>query len=71
MSAVPRLNNDRKGNSLTIDLIENHVTKNPFRLTIDGFDAIIKPGLRYWFDVTLLPDNKMVLTRSLSEGSNE
>ena len=71
LSAVPRLNNDRKGSSLTIDLIESHVTENPFRLTIDGFDAIIKPGLRYWFDVTLLPDRKMVLTRSLSEDSSE
>lgn len=71
MSAIPIFNNDKKGSSLTIDLIANHITENPYSLTIDGFDKVIKPGLRYWFDVTLLPDNNMVLTKSLQTEANE
>lgn len=63
LSSVPRIGNDSKGDSISIHLIENHVTANPFVLTLNGFDTLIEAGKRYWFNVTATPDHKLVLTK--------
>lgn len=62
LSTVPRFNEVVTGNKLLISLIQNHDTDNPFTLTLDGFNVPIKAGYRYWFDVTLTPEGKLILT---------
>lgn len=66
ISTVPRINNDKKGeNGLNIHIIHDHHTEIPYSTTIEGFDAVIRPGQRYWFDLTLTPDGKLVRTAEL------
>lgn len=62
LSAVPRIGNDSSGNEMSIHLIANHDTDNPYVLNLKGFDRVIEAGKRYWFNVTATPDHKLVLT---------
>lgn len=66
LSTVPRIANNRKGNSLFISLVQSHNTNNPYSITLDGFDAIIEAGKRYWFNLTAVEDEdgnrKLMLT---------
>lgn len=62
LSTVPRIDNDIKGDKLIINLVHNHQTKTPYSCTIEGFDRVIKPGLRYWFKLTATPDGKLMRT---------
>lgn len=62
ITTVPRIGNTERGNGLTIKLIENHDTDNPYSITIDGFDAIIEAGARYWFKLTATPDRTLMFS---------
>lgn len=62
LSTVPRIGNDRKGDSFEIHLIVGHDTDNPYVITFDNFNTVIKAGKRYWFDLTATPDRKLMLT---------
>ena len=57
LSTVPRINNDRKGDSLTISLIADHDTNNPYSITLNGFNTVIEAGKRYWFGLTAVKEN--------------
>lgn len=61
LSTVPRIGNDSYGDKISIHLIENHDTDNPYEITISNFNRVIEPGKRYWFDLVATPDNKLVL----------
>lgn len=67
LSTVPRIGNDRTGDSFEIHLIVNHDTDNPYVITFDNFDTVIEAGKRYWFDLTATPDRKLVLTSKWKE----
>lgn len=71
LSTVPRIGNDRKGDSFEIHLIVSHDTDNPYVITFDKFDTVIKAGKRYWFDLTATPDRKMMLTSEWKKLQNE
>lgn len=62
ISVVPRFNNTMVAEKLVIDLIENHVTDNPYAITFDNFGKSIQAGMRYWFNLTATPDGKLMLT---------
>lgn len=62
LTAVPRIGNDSRGDEISIHLIANHDTDNPYILNLKGFDRVIEAGKRYWFNVTATPDHKLVLT---------
>ncbi|MDE5996801.1 MAG: hypothetical protein K2G77_01165 [Muribaculaceae bacterium] len=65
LSTVPRIENDRKGDQLIIDLIKKHDTDHPYRITLDKFNTIIEAGKRYWFKLTAVEEdgeNKLMLT---------
>lgn len=69
ITTVPRIANTQKGkNGLNINLIEEHQTnnENTYSITLDGFDAIIEAGKRYWFNLTAVEDEdgnrKLMLT---------
>lgn len=61
LSTVPRIGNDSYGDKISLHLIENHDTDNPYEITISNFNRVIEPGKRYWFDLVATPDNKLVL----------
>lgn len=79
IATVPRLGNNLKGNKLYIDLIVSHDTDHPYRIILDpetlgnedGFNIVIEPGKRYWFDLTAVKDeggnNKLMLTSKWEE----
>lgn len=52
ISTVPRIENKQKGDTLSIHLIENHNTGNPYIITLDKFNVPIVAGKRYWFNLT-------------------
>lgn len=62
ITTVPRIGNDSKGDKLNILLTHNHetATDKVYKCTIEGFDKVIEPGLRYWFKLTATPDSKLV-----------
>ncbi len=62
LSTVPRIENDRKGDHLIIDLIKKHDTDHPYRITLDNFKTIIEAGKRYWFKLTATPAGDLVLS---------
>lgn len=62
LSTVPRIENDRKGDQLFIDLIKKHDTDHPYRLILDNFKTIIEAGKRYWFKLTATPAGDLVLS---------
>ena len=74
---MPRIENDRKGDQLIIDLIKKHDTDHPYRITLDNFKTIIEAGKRYWFKLTATPAGDLVLTSKYnpddykSNGSSE
>ena len=65
LSTVPRINNEQTGDSLTIDLIEKHVTDYPYTITLNDFKLPNKALKRYWFNLTAVEEegtNKLMLT---------
>lgn len=57
LSTVPRIGNTQTGDSIRIDLIKNHVTKYPYKITLKGFNKPIEAGKRYWFNLTAVEEN--------------
>lgn len=75
LSTVPRMGNDKKGDSLEIHIIAKHDTNNPYSITIPNFKTAIEAGKRYWFDLTAIitPEGKrkLMLTSEWKKQQNE
>lgn len=70
-STVPRMENNREGDSFEIHIIAKHDTGNPYSITIPNFKTVIEAGKRYWFDLTATPDGKLMLTSEWKKQQNE
>lgn len=57
LSTVPRIGNTQTGDSIRIDLIKNHDTDHPYKITLKGFNKPIEAGKRYWFNLTAVEEN--------------
>lgn len=62
ITAVPRIDNDSKGEAITISLTVFHDTDHQYSLTLHDFYQVINAGKRYWFNVTATPAGDLVLT---------
>lgn len=74
LSTVPRIGNDRNGDSFQIHFIVTHDTNIPYSITLNDFNTVIEAGKRYWFDLTAVVtkegERKLMLTSEWNKLQN-